>query len=193
MGNENTDVRLKRKAIRSHSANIQLNSRSPPPSTPERHFSRNKTFRCERFLSKSLTPTYADICSELDVINGKCLYHQHVEIETFHKHPKKVGSHQIHKREWGGGARQKEVPLLQKIPPNGIFQLFETKKSAREIIRERPIAQCKFSQWPTYAGDEPGWYLSPARAQFGKSQEGVNISAFIAHFVMLNSGQIRLA
>ncbi|GFT30353.1 hypothetical protein TNCV_2376531 [Trichonephila clavipes] len=55
----------------------------------------------------------------------------------------------------------------------GTFQLFETIKSICEVIRERPIAQCSFSQCSRHTRDEPEWNVSPAPPQLGKLREVV--------------------
>ncbi|GFT67286.1 uncharacterized protein TNCV_2359561 [Trichonephila clavipes] len=62
-------------------------------------------------------------------------------------------------------------PILHAIPPNGTFELLENIKSTGEIIRERPIGQCKFSE--NYTWKKPGWYVLSARAHFGNDWEGV--------------------
>ncbi|GFX89272.1 retrovirus-related Pol polyprotein from transposon TNT 1-94 [Trichonephila clavipes] len=71
-----------------------------------------------------------------------------------------------------GVAQQKDILFLLTVAPSDLFQLFEIIKSTSEIIREMWIAQCKFSQCPSYTPNEPGWF-SPARAQVWKSREGV--------------------
>ncbi|GFV53527.1 hypothetical protein TNCV_5087731 [Trichonephila clavipes] len=64
-----------------------------------------------------------------------------------------------------GECSEEGRPILQKNPPSGTFQLFETIKETCEIIRERSIEHNKCSKSPRYTQNEPGWYLSPARAR----------------------------